>query len=198
MPLAPPARNSGVIVKLKTGGGVEHVEAPEEASKTEHEFYIVCAALSVRAKRSRSCSFAKVLCVTPRSAWFYSCACCSFAQASVYQRHKGAVTASDLGSIWINTKPRMWWVTSRQAPGTLWVDQATPRAIFAFSQRDTSSYPNTTYLDHGDLVEDFRSAFTGKTLPKECIGKKGAGGDYYPTEEHMRETFEHVLAGVCT
>ena len=90
----------------------------------------------------------------------------------------------------------MWWVTSRQAPGTLWVDKATPRAVYAFSNRDTAAYPNQAFLDHGDLTEDFRSSFSGKTLPSGCIGKKGAGGDYYPTEEQMQATFEHVLAGV--
>ena len=38
------------MIKLKPGGGgIEHVAVAEEASKTEHEFYIVCAALSVRA-----------------------------------------------------------------------------------------------------------------------------------------------------
>ena len=54
MPLAPPARNVAIIVKLKTGGGIEHVAAPEEASDTQHEFYIIGAACSVRANSCRA------------------------------------------------------------------------------------------------------------------------------------------------
>ena len=44
---APPAANVATVIKLGSRGGIEHIRADEE-SKTEHEFYIICAALSVR------------------------------------------------------------------------------------------------------------------------------------------------------
>ena len=86
-------------------------------------------------------------------------------------------------SIWIASKPKLFWVTSRQAPTTIWVDAATERAIYAFRQRDTSGYPHQTYLDHGDLVDAYREGYENKTLPAECIGRKGAGGHYFPTAD---------------
>ena len=76
--------------------------------------------------------------------------------------------------MWINVQPKLYWVTSRQAPEQYWVDSATTRAIHAFRNRDTSQYPNQDYLDHGDLSESYRSSYDSKTLPKGCIGKKGA------------------------
>ena len=88
-----------------------------------------------------------------------------------------------MDAMWVNTQPQLWWVTSRQASKTLWVDQATPRAVHAFRMRDTSAYPHQQFLDHGDLVESYRSEYESKTLPKGCIGTKGKGGDYHPTEE---------------
>ena len=45
---APPARNAAIVVEFGADGEVCHVPASEEVSKTEHEFYIICAALSVR------------------------------------------------------------------------------------------------------------------------------------------------------
>ena len=86
-------------------------------------------------------------------------------------------------------------MTSRQAPKTLWVDQATPRAVHAFGIRDTSAYPHQCVLDHGDLVDNYREQFENKTLPADCIGRKGAGGDYFPTEQQVADIFAHVLSG---
>ena len=98
--------------------------------------------------------------------------------------------------MYVNVQPKLYWVTSRQAPEQFWVDTATTRAIHAFSNRDTSQYPEQDFLDHGDLAESYRSSYDGKTLPKGCIGKKGAGGDYYPTEEQLVDTLLHITAGV--
>ena len=53
---APPAKNAQVIMELGADGEIQHVSAAEEASKTEHEFYIVCAALSVRSIMLATCS----------------------------------------------------------------------------------------------------------------------------------------------
>ena len=53
---APPAKNAQVIMELGADGEIQHVSAAEEASKTEHEFYIICAALSVRSIMLATCS----------------------------------------------------------------------------------------------------------------------------------------------
>ena len=103
---------------------------------------------------------------------------CAFAQASVYRSHKGSHPPGSVDAMWINTQPQLWWVTSRQAPSTIWVDEATPRAVHAFRSRNTSNYPHQNFLDHGDLVDSYRSEYESKTLPKGCIGTKGKGGDY--------------------
>ena len=117
-----------------------------------------------------------------------------FAQASVYKSHKGG-GHPPVDAMWVNTQPQLWWVTSRQASKTLWVDQATPRAVHAFRMRDTSAYPHQQYLDHGDLVESYRSEYDSKTLPKGCIGTKGKGGDYHPTEERVADIAGHIFYG---
>ena len=98
----------------------------------------------------------------------------------------------------ISSKPKLFWVTSRQAPNTIWVDKATERAIYAFGQRDTSGYPHQSYLDHGDLVDAYGTHYANKTMPVECIGKKGVGGDYFPTEQCIADIFEYVRSGVLT
>ena len=118
------------------------------------------------------------------------------AQASVYRSYKGTHPPPQSSSMYVNVHPKLYWVTSRQAPEQFWVDTATTRAIHAFSNRDTSQYPHQHLLDHGDLAESYRSSYDDKTLPKGCIGKKGAGGDYYPTEEQLFETLLHITAGV--
>ena len=191
---APPAKNPAICIRLKAGGGLEHVQPADEASKTEHEFYIISAACSVRQiAHAHECG---LLCVLVFLCWFVRAyGWRAFAQASVYRSHRGGYPAP-VDSMRINTKPRMWWVTSRQLPGTFWVDEATERAIYSFSLRDTAAYPEQQYLDHGDLAEDYRAAYSSSTVPKGCIGKKGVGGDYYPTEEQMEEQFAHVMAGV--
>ena len=121
---------------------------------------------------------------------------CVHAQASVYKSYTGRCPPPTADSMWISTKPMLWWVTSRQAPKVIWVDEATARAIHAFRQRDTSGYPHQKFLDHGDLVESYREEFANKTLPKDCIGTKGKGGDYHPTEERVGDIVAHVFAGV--
>ena len=120
---------------------------------------------------------------------------CAFAQASVYRSHKGSHPPGSVDAMWINTQPQLWWVTSRQAPSTIWVDQATPRAVYAFRNRDTSKYPHQQFLDHGDLVESYRSEYESKTLPKGCIGTKGKGGDYHPTEERVADIAAQIFEG---
>ena len=120
------------------------------------------------------------------------------AQASTYKSYSGRHPPPSVDSIWIAAKPRLFWVTSRQAPDTIWVDKATSRAIYAFSQRDTSGYPHQKYLDHGDLVEAYREQYENKTMPADCIGRKGVGGDYFPTEQCIADIVEHVKSGVPT
>ena len=84
---APPARNVEVIIKLGATGEIEHVPYPEEESKTEHEFYIICAALSVR-----SCLLADIMHTVHAHACVmcFLTACLYIAQASVL-RPTGAV-----------------------------------------------------------------------------------------------------------
>ena len=49
MSRAPPARNADAAFKVDGDGKLQAERAADEASLTEHEFYILCAALSVRA-----------------------------------------------------------------------------------------------------------------------------------------------------
>ena len=120
------------------------------------------------------------------------------AQASTYKSFTGRHPPSSVDSIWIAAVPRLFWVTSRQAPDTIWVDRATPRAVYAFGQRDTSGYPHQKYLDHGDLVDAYREQYENQTMPADCIGRKGVGGDYFPTEQCIADIVEHVRSGVLT
>ena len=121
------------------------------------------------------------------------------AQASTYKSyHGGRHPPPSVDSIWISSKPKLFWVTSRQALNTIWVDKATERAIYAFGQRDTSGYPHQKYLDHGDLVDAYCEQYANKTMPAEFVGKKGVGGDYFPTEQCISDIFEHVRSGVLT
>ena len=186
---APDARNAAVVIKLKAGGGIEHVPAPDEASSTVHEFYIICAALSVRASL---CACHATACTALRN----DRAHVVHAQASVYKSFNGRHPPASSSAMYLNVKPKKYWVTSRQAPGVFWVDEGTEQARYAFTSRDTSAYPQQSYLDHGDLAEEFKASFDRNTLPKECIGRKGAGGDYFPTEDQLLETLMHISAGV--
>ena len=49
MAAAPPAKNATLCFKMGTDGKMEYAAAADEASCTEHEQYIVCAAMTVRA-----------------------------------------------------------------------------------------------------------------------------------------------------
>ena len=139
--------------------------ARPSTSSTSSRLHVQCA----RFAHAHECS---LLCVLVFSCWFVRVyGWRAFAQASVYRSHRGGYPAP-VDSMRINTKPKMWWVTSRQLPGTFWVDEATERAIYSFSMRDTAAYPEQQYLDHGDLAEDYRAAYSSSTVPKGCIGKK--------------------------
>ena len=50
MAAAPPAKNATLCFKMNAEGKVEHAAAADEASCTEHEQYIICAAMTVRAR----------------------------------------------------------------------------------------------------------------------------------------------------
>ena len=52
MPAAPPARNALASFKVSENGGLVRRPTADEASITQHEFYILCAAVSVCAAAS--------------------------------------------------------------------------------------------------------------------------------------------------
>ena len=119
------------------------------------------------------------------------------AQTSVYKKYSGPHPPTSFDNLWVNIDPPMYYVTSRQAPGVVWVDQATSRAIYAFNRRHTRGYPHQDYLDHGDLVDSYKLQFEAKSLNKACIGTKGKGGNYYPQEDDVAEICNFVFAGAC-
>ena len=43
-----------------------------------------------------------------------------------------------------------------------------------------------------------REQYENKTMPADCIGRKGVGGDYFPTEQCIADIVEHVRSGVLT
>ena len=44
----------------------------------------------------------------------------------------------------------------------------------------------------------YREQYENKTMPADCIGRKGVGGDYFPTEQCIADIVEHVKSGVPT
>ena len=61
MARAPPARNALASFTVSENGGLVACPPAEEASTTQHEFYILCAAVSVR--------FGSVLVALAASGW---------------------------------------------------------------------------------------------------------------------------------
>ena len=111
-------------------------------------------------------------------------------QAAVYKAHKGK---TNVGAAWRFAKHNLFWVTSRQAPNAVWMQQRPPDvAVYAFRQRDTSNYPAQDLLDHGDLIQKFRDEVDQGTLATEFKGSKTQSGNAYPSVEMLEDLLEHI------